>query len=86
MIKDSQMELSTVYTVMKQVQTMMSSLCHECSVITFALAIHMKVKEIQWHNPEESDDTVIRMGGFHIVFNYLAVIGKMFKNQGCQTF
>ena len=42
----------------------------------------MKAKEIQWRHPEKFDDIVIRMGGFHIALNYLAVIGKMFKRLG----
>ena len=42
----------------------------------------MKTKEIQWRHPEEFDDTVIRMGGFHIALHYLAVIGKMFRDSG----
>ena len=36
-------------------------------VITFDLAIYMKAKEIQRRLAEEFKDTVIRMGGFHIV-------------------
>ena len=42
----------------------------------------MKTKEIQWRHPEEFDDTVIRMGGFHIALHYFAVIGKMFRDSG----
>ena len=49
---------------MNQVQQMMSSLSQEYRVVTFDLA--MKANEIQWRHPEEFDDTVIRMGGFHI--------------------
>lgn len=42
----------------------------------------MRAKEIQWHFPEEFDGMVIRMGGFHIALNYLAVIGKTFEDSG----
>ena len=59
---------------------MMASLGQQYSVITFDLAIYMKVKEIQWRSPREFTDVVIRMGGFHIAFNFLAVIGKMFED------
>ena len=65
---------------MKQVQQMMSSLGQEYSVVTFDLAIYIKAKEIPWRHPEEFDDTVIRMCGFHIALHYLAVIGKMFRD------
>ena len=80
MINGTSTDYNTVYTVMKQVQQMMSSIGQEYSVVTFDLAIYMKAKEIQWCHPEEFDDTVIRMGGFHIAPNYLAVIGKMFRD------
>ena len=46
MINHSPTETSTVYTVIKQIQKMMSSLGQEYSVITFDLAIYMKAKEI----------------------------------------
>ena len=82
MINGSPTETSTVYTVIKQIQKMMSSLGQEYSVITFDLAIYMKAKEIQWRNPREFDKTVIRIDGFHIALNYLAVIGKMFEESG----
>lgn len=42
----------------------------------------MRANEIQWHFPEEFDGMVIRMGGFHIALNYLAVIGKTFEDSG----
>ena len=40
----------------------------------------MKAKEIQRRLVEEFRDTVIRMGGFHIILNFLAIIGKMYDN------
>ena len=80
MINGTSTDYNTVYTVTKQVQQMMSSLGQEYSVVTFDLAIYIKAKEILWRHPEEFDDTVIRMGGFHIALHYLAVIGKMFRD------
>ena len=78
MINGSPTDASTVYTVIKIVQKMMDSLGQQHSVITFDLAIYMKAKEIQWSSPREFTDVVIRMGGFHIALNFLAVTGKMF--------
>ena len=40
-------DYNTVYTFMKQVQQMRSSLGQEYSVLTFDLPIYMKAKEIQ---------------------------------------
>ena len=82
MINGSPTDASIVYTVIKTVQKMMASLGQQYSVITFDLAIYMKAKEIQWRSPREFTDVVIRMGGFHIALNFLAVIGKMFEGSG----
>ena len=47
----------------------------------------MKAKELQWRRPKEFSDTVIRMGGFHIALNYLAVLGKKYEDSGiCDIF
>ena len=47
MIAGSPTEYSVVYTVMKQVQSMMTILSNQYSVITFDLAIYVKAKETQ---------------------------------------
>lgn len=69
---------------MKNSQAMMKALNQKHTVITFDLAIYMKAKEIQWRRPEEFKNTVIRMGGFHIALNFLAVIGKIFQDSGLE--
>ncbi|KAJ8048332.1 hypothetical protein HOLleu_00601 [Holothuria leucospilota] len=73
-------QTSTVYTVMKKLQAMMTSRGQRNTVIqvTFDLTISIKAKEIQWHLPEEFANTVIHMAGFHIILNYLALIGKKY--------
>ena len=50
--------------------------------ITFDLAIYSKAKEIQWRFPNEFSNLVVRMGGFHIVLNFLSLIGKKFADSG----
>lgn len=84
MIDGSPTEFSTVYTVMKNVQSMMASLGQKDSVITFDLAIYVKAKEIQWRLKEEFEDTVLRLGGFHIAINYLALLGKKYEMSGIE--
>ncbi|KAK3729726.1 hypothetical protein QZH41_002049 [Actinostola sp. cb2023] len=54
----------------------------EDTVITFDLLIYMKAKQIQWRYPDEFQDLVIRMGGFHIAFNFISLIGKKYLNSG----
>ena len=84
MISGSPTEFSTVYTVLKICQAMTASLAQTNSVITFDLAIYVKAKELQWRFVDEFKETVIRMDGFHIALNYLAVIGKKFQDSGLE--
>ena len=84
MIDGSPTEFSTVYTVMKNVQSMMALLGQNDSVITFDLAIYVKAKEIQWRQRQEFESMVIRMGGFHIVMNCLAVLGTKYQSSGIE--
>ena len=84
MIAGSPTEYSTVYTVLKTVQAMTKSLDQRNSVVTFDLAIYTKAKEIQWRYPEEFENLVVRMGGFHIALNFLSVIGKKFEESGIE--
>ena len=48
MVDGSPTEFSTVYTVTKDLQSMMALLTQNCSVITFDISIYVKAKEIQW--------------------------------------
>ena len=82
MVDGSPAEFSTVYTVMKNVQSMMALLTQNYSVITFDISIYVKAKEIQWRIRQEFESLVIRMGGFHIVMNYLAVLEKKYQSSG----
>ena len=69
---------------MKKVQTMCASLDQDDVVITFNLAIYVKAKQIQWRFPDQFQDTIIRMGGFHVTLNFLAVLGKKYQNSGLE--
>lgn len=85
MIHGSSTEFSTVYTLMKKIQAIMISLGQSYTVITFDLAICIKAKEIQWCQPDEFANTVIRMGSLHIILNYLSLMEKSMKGQVCKT-
>ena len=85
MIAGSPTEYSTIYTVLKTVQEMSKHLQQSTAVITFDLANYSKAKEINWRYPEEFQNLVIRLGGFHIALNYLALIGKMFQESGLEN-
>lgn len=84
MINGSANEYSTIFTVMKVSQEMARKLQQDDSVITFDLAIYIKAKQLQLKFPEEFKNTVIRLGGFHIALNYLALLGKKYANSGLE--
>ena len=48
----------------------------------FSSSVYSKAKEIQWRFPNESSNVVVRMGGFHIVLNFLSLLGKKFADSG----
>ena len=52
------------------------------SVTTFDLDLYAKAKQVQMRYPNEFKDTVIRMRGFHIALNYLALLGKKYAQSG----
>ena len=73
---------ATIYTTLKLLNDMMGKLGQQHSVITFDWAIYHVAKQVQWDRPMEFSNTIIRMGGFHIILNYLATIGKMHESSG----
>lgn len=75
-------EYSTVYSVMVAVNDMMEHLEQRYAVITFDQANYKIAKEIQWKRPEQYKDTIIRLGGFHILLNFLGTVGKMCASAG----
>ena len=84
LIPGSSTDYNTIYTVLKMVQEMVRNLGQEDCVITFDLAIFMKAKEIQWRYAETFSDVVIRLGGFHIILNYMSLLGKKYQDCGLE--
>ena len=52
------------------------------SIITFDLAIYKVAKEMVWSRPQEFQHTIIRLGGFHVILNYLGALGNMLTSSG----
>ena len=69
-------DFSTLYTLMKLAQKISELMGQRDSLITFDLDLYAKAKQLQIRYPNELKNTVIRMGGFHIALNYLALLGK----------
>ena len=84
MIHAEASNFSTLYTLMKLAQKICESTGQRDSVITFDLDLYAKAKQLQMRYPNEFKDTVIRMGGFHIALNYLALLGKKYAQSGLE--
>lgn len=82
LIDHSSTEFSKIYTVLKHAEAISNTMGQVDTVITFNLAIYVKVKQIQWKFANEFSDVVIRMGTFHIALNFLVIIGKKYLNSG----
>lgn len=65
-----------------EAQNMCTSLNQKDVVITFDQQIHLKAKQIMWKYPDEVSYTLIRLGGYHIALNFLAVLGKRYQGSG----
>ena len=50
----------------------------------FDLATYIKAKQLQWSFLAEFSKVVIRVGGFHIALNYLALIWKKYASSGLE--
>ena len=84
MFPASPTKYSTIYVCMKTAQKISRKLEQSLTVITFDEAIYSKGKGIQWRAPNEFDDVILRLGGFHIALNFLRVIGTKYAGSGLE--
>ncbi|KAK3748173.1 hypothetical protein QZH41_000756 [Actinostola sp. cb2023] len=84
MINAEASNFSTLYTVMKLAQKICDAMGQRTSVLTFDLALYSKAKQLQMKYPTEFKNTLIRIGGFHIVLNYLSLLGKKYAQSGLE--
>ena len=84
MIHAEASNFSTLYMLMKLGQKICQSMGEHDSVITFDLDLYAKAKQLQMRYPNEFKNTVIRMGGFHIALNYLALLRRKYAQSGLE--
>ncbi|KAK4885392.1 hypothetical protein RN001_001663 [Aquatica leii] len=75
-------DYDTIWTTMKRCSDIAAKLNNNYTIITFDQAIYHKAKEIQWLKLDECSHFVIRLGGFHIMMNFLKTIGQHMDNSG----
>ena len=54
------------------------------TVLTLDEQLYSKAKELQWNDMDTCKSLVLRLGSFHIILNYMKVIGKHFKDSGLE--
>lgn len=61
-----------MYIVFSNVQSVMTLLNQKETDLTFDAGIYPKAKEIQRRLPDEFDNFILRIGGFHIIMNFVS--------------
>lgn len=56
----------------------------QSTVITFDQQLYCRAKELQWANAEQCSTIFIRLGGFHIIKNFMQVIGHHMADSGIE--
>ena len=79
-IDASPTELSAVYTLLKKSVAMGKEIGIKDIMVVFDLATYAKAIEVRWQKQEELNKVVIRLGAFHTVCTFIAVIGKRFED------
>ena len=82
LIEGSSTDFSTIYIVLKHAQAISAIVGQTDTIITFDLAIYIKAKQLQWRFSAEFSKVVVRVGGFHIALNYLALMGEKYASSG----
>lgn len=83
-IDASPTDMSTVNTILLRSVDIADSLELDSIAVVFDQAIYAKAQQIRWQNACFSKRLVIRLGEFHTIMSYLAVIGKRFMDSGLQ--
>ena len=75
-------DMSTVYQVLTKSLQINETLRLQSTVVVFDQALYAKATEIKWKHSVQFSAIVLRMGVFHTICTFLAVIGKRFQDAG----
>ena len=81
-IEASPTELPTLYAVLQRSLQMAQQLGRHDVIVVFDQAIYAKALEFLWRNKDQFQQLVVRIGSFHIIYAFLAAIGKGFGDAG----
>ena len=75
-------DMYTVYQVLTKSLQIKETLRLQSIVVVFDQALYAKATEIKWKHSAQFSAIVLRMGVFHTICTFLAVIGKGFQDAG----
>lgn len=74
-----------IYTVLSRCKYISESMGQQYMVVTFDQALYCKAKEIVWFKQAEFRNTIIRLGSFHIIMNFMKAIGQHLEGSGLKV-
>jgi hypothetical protein len=74
--------LSTAREILQRSLLIMKNLNLPSIVCTFDQALFAKAAKIAWKYPDEYSPIVLNLGGFHLICNYMSIIGKRYEDAG----
>lgn len=74
--------ITTIKAILDNIISMADKLERQSVIAVFDQAIYAKIQEVRWLSPVLCERVVVRLGAFHTVMSFLAVIGKRFSGSG----
>lgn len=84
MINQPAHEYDTLYTVLIRCMNISKFLNLSHTVITVDQALYCKLKQLTWLKPKTFENVIIRLGGLHILMNFLKCIGQHMASSGLE--
>lgn len=83
-INASPTDYNVVYTLMDIACRITKKVGQQHTILVLDQAIYCKALDIAMQRPDEFPNLVLRLGGFHILTSFLAVIGKRMEASGLE--
>ncbi|GBO09249.1 hypothetical protein AVEN_125381-1 [Araneus ventricosus] len=77
-------EMSTVNTILDKSLKIADELKLSTIVVVMDQALYCKAQQIRWSNKEYEEIFILRLGEFHTLMSFLAIIGKHFRDAGLE--
>lgn len=75
-------DMDTVFTVLVRCKAISERLGQRHTIVTFDQALYCRAKEICWLKPDQFENVIVRLGGFHTLMNFMKCIGQHMDSSG----